>query len=260
MFSDDVHLLGFLRARKFNMDATFEIFENLYLAPKRFPLFFDDLESHRPKMEELAESGICYSLPERDEHGRRVVLLQASRLDTEKFTVPDFVRLFSFVIAVLLEEEETQIAGIVCVLDYNDLQLRQCLTPTEARIFLNYTKKCAPVRQKGNYFVNLPTFALFFWELIKMMFSEKLKSRQVMCKNFDELRASGFDMKLLPKELGGVKPEKEMIEEFRALAESRKEVLTKSLLTKIDYTKVDPEKLKQDVGDTVGSFRKLELD
>jgi CRAL/TRIO domain len=242
------------------MDATFDTFEQLYLAPKRFPIFFDNLKSQKEKINTLAETGVCYPLPDRDALGRRVILLQPARLNMDEYTVPDLVRLFGLVVAVVIEEEETQIAGIVCVMDYNELQLKQCFTPMEAREFLIYTKKCAPVRQKGNYFVNLPTYALFFWEMIKMMFSEKLKARQFLCKNFDDLKAQGFDTKLLPKELGGVKPEKEMMDIFRVLAEARREILEKTVFFEIDYSKVDPEKLKNDDRDAIGSFRKLEID
>jgi hypothetical protein len=104
-FLDDVHLLQFLRAKKFNMIDTMQTFERFYLARKRYPQFFTPDSPNFKRALEIFKTGYCYPLSGRDHEGCRVVVVQTKRLDMEKYSVFDGMRLSMFVLAVLMEEE-----------------------------------------------------------------------------------------------------------------------------------------------------------
>lgn len=109
---DDVHLLQFLRAKKFNVHEATQTFERFYLARKKYSQFFPENSPNFERAMNFLKTGYCFPLSERDENGCRIVLVQTKRLDTSMYNIFDGIRLSMFVMAVLLEEEETQIAGV----------------------------------------------------------------------------------------------------------------------------------------------------
>jgi len=242
------------------MDAAFETIERSYLCSHRYPKFFDFSEENVENVRKLFITGYCYPFAERDEQGRRIVLVQSKRLDINVHSVMDAIRVFIFVNAVLIEEEETQIAGIVYVFDYEGVSIKQLMNPMDLRDFMDFSKNCALVRQKGSYLLNVPSFAHFLMEIVKSLLSEKLKSRVCLVKTGEELK-DHITPSLLPKEFGGVLTESEMLLEFKKLHESKKELMNGIRQFKIDWNKVPEEKLWSNVErETVGSFRKLDID
>lgn len=255
---DDVFLLGFLRARKYSMDDAYHTFEQSWLAKKRYPLFFDVGDAEIEKAWKLFDTGCVVPLSERDALGRRIIFFRTKYISTDEYQTSDAMRVFAFIIMTLMEEEETQIAGIICVFDHEEITLKHIMTPMDVRDFMDFVKNCASVRQKANYVVNLPTFANVMIELFKAALSEKLKSRVFILKNNEEL-INVIDKAILPKEYGGIKTVEEMLNDFRKLRDSKKHLTEMCLKTPIPWEKVPVEKLKGDT-EAVGSFRKLEVD
>lgn len=242
------------------MDEAFQTLEKKYLAPKRYPQFFDAEAHNMGKMMKLFEAGACYPLIERDDEGRRIVLLQSIKWDTEIFSVHDAMRLLSYVNTVLLEEEETQIAGVVFVFDFAGANLKQIMSPMDARDFMDCMKKCQTGRLKGTYFMNLPSFANVLMELFMQLLSEKLRKRVVVLKSSDELK-NYINPSWLPQEYGGTKSEAEMRQAFIKFRDEKQEKLLQFFDYRVDWNKVPHDKIwsKEDE-EAIGSFRKLEVD
>ena len=74
------------------MDRVFNTFENYILAQKRYSKWFDWEDKDYDKMMELYQTGYVYPLAERDEEGRKLILLQTKCLDPERFTSADAIR------------------------------------------------------------------------------------------------------------------------------------------------------------------------
>lgn len=74
------------------MDLTFQSFENYNLAQKKYAKWFDIVEKDFDKMMDLYQTGYIYPLRDRDEEGRKVIFIQLSRLDPERFTSADAIR------------------------------------------------------------------------------------------------------------------------------------------------------------------------
>lgn len=124
-------LLRFLRERKFNVDEAFRLLEKSFLALARLPRFCDFTEDFG-MVEQMFAAGCCYPLMERDEQGRRIILIQNDRVDPDTFTAYNGMKLLSYVLNVLLEEEETQIAGCVFITNLSNVSIRHSLTVTPA--------------------------------------------------------------------------------------------------------------------------------
>lgn len=258
---DDVYLLQFLRVRKYSMDEAFQTIERAYLARKRYPQFFDFKVGTDEKVKQLFNTGYCYPLSERDKDGRRIILMQTRRLNTDIYSVYDAIRLFLYVATVLLEEEETQIAGLVFIFNHAGITLKHIMNPVDVRDFMEFVKNCSSGRIKSSYVANLPSFANFMMELFKTAMSEKLRKRLFILKNANDLK-NQIDKSLLPKDYGGTRTEAEMMQDFIMLRDSKEELIRKIFDFSIDWRKVPPEKLKSNNLDqnVVGSFRKLEID
>jgi hypothetical protein len=208
----------------------------------------------------LFDTGYCYPLSKRDSEGRRIILIQTGKMDPDLYTSYDATRLLCYVVTVLLEEEETQIAGIICVFDHSNVTLRHAMNPLDLKDFMDFAKKCTTCRQKGTYIMNLPSFANILMEIFKSTLSEKLKKRIFLLKGTDELK-NYIDPSLLPKQYGGTESEEEMMKEFLNLRERKFVNLRKFLEAKIDWDKVSLDKIWSNEDEAnVGSFRKLEID
>ena len=60
-------------------------------------------------------SGFLFVLPDRDVHGRRVIVNNASKIDLDRHTNSDVMRLFMAVYESLVRDEENQIRGFTYI-------------------------------------------------------------------------------------------------------------------------------------------------
>ena len=200
--------------------------EQFLIAIQTYPEWFENLSYDDVKLKELYDSGFIFPLSERDENGCRVVLIQASKLDTNKFTCCDILRIITFVVGILLEEHETQISGLVYILDHKDITMKyiSLFSLIDVKNYLNCIQNAFPGRQKKLFMVYLPSFAIMIVDFAKSLISKKLKSRVFAAHNTEEL-INNFVQKLLPKEYGGVVPASEMMESFRSTMKQHQDKL-----------------------------------
>ncbi|CRK93841.1 CLUMA_CG007368, isoform A [Clunio marinus] len=255
---DDVFLLQFLRTKKYTMDKVFNTFENCILAQKKYSKWFDFKDSDFDRMMELYQTGYIYPLAERDEDGRRIIFIQLRRLNPDYFTSADAIRLSAVLSASLLEEEETQIAGVATIIDHEGMTMKHTSLFSVADIvdFADCLKN-AVGRYKQLFLVNLPSFAVFLLDVARSTLSDKLKKRIVLPKNMDDLK-NYINPSMLPKEYGGDLPEAEHMEIFNQYFRSVRPNLEEIRARVIDWTKVPNFKTSE--SEAVGSFRKLEID
>lgn len=243
------------------MSDALQVFEKSWLTKKRYPHIYDQGVQGDIRAWKLFDSGFLVPLSGRDKEGRKVILMRTKLMDTDLYSTNDIVRLLSYINLILLEEEETQIAGIIFILDQSEISLKHVLTPVEVRDFMDILKNSGSVRQKGNYIVNLPSFANLMVELAKMALSEKLKKRVFVIKKTENL-VDHFDKNFLPKEYGGIKPAAQMITEFKDFRDQKRELFQEIMDSweAIPWRKVPEDKLRNRDAEAVGSFRKLEVD
>lgn len=257
---DENFLLIFLRLTKYNVDQACQRYEKFFILPKKFPNHHCGKVENIEKCLELYDSGYFYPLPERDEEGRKVLVLNVIRRDVDKFSVSDIIQCVSYVLTILLEEPENQIAGFSIILNHTDVQLKNMLTPTDLKIVFESMKSSITIRQKKLLLVHNSTVVSKILEFCSMIISDKIKERIVILKDISDLRQHVKPQSILPKEFGGDRDEAEMIAEFRKILIKKRDVYIKSITYEVDWTKVPKAKLEEDEFENIGSFRKLEID
>ena len=230
-----------------------------------FPNWFQKLDINDPALEEIIDSGYLFPLPDRDEHGRRIIFSCASRFNASKFSSAQMARTHAMVVESLLDEQESQVAGYLYITDEAGLTMNH--VSLWSLIDLKKMSKCiqvsSPMRHKESHFVHIPSFANKVIEFALGLTSEKLKKRMFLDKSIEDLK-SRVNPALLPKEYGGTIPMNEMIAIFKDnLRKHRAKTLALDEMC-IEITGAPTNWLGNDDADIegglMGSFRKLEVD
>lgn len=262
---DAPFLLRFLRTKKYSVPVACELLEKYLTVRQLFPNWFQQLDINDPALEEIIDSGYLFPLPQRDEHGRRIIFSCASRFDASKFTSAQMARTHAMMVESLLDEQESQVAGYCYITDEAGLTMNH--VSLWSLVDLRKMSKCiqvsSPMRHKETHFVNIPSFANKVIEFALSLTSEKLKKRMFLDKTIEELK-SRVDPALLPKEYGGTVPMNDMIAIFKEnLRRQRAKTLALDEMC-IEVTGSPTNWLGNDDADIegglMGSFRKLEVD
>lgn len=234
---DDTFLLQFLRIRKYNIENAFKSFENFFIFRQKYTKWLILSNDEMEKVWMLFDRGYAYPLTSRDDEGKKIILIQVRKFDTKIFNSCDAIRLLVLIVSTLMEEEETQITGISSISDYTDVSYRyfNLFSLRDIKEFAHCAKHATIGREKENYFVNLPTFASFLFDVGKRALNEKLRNRLISTKNMDELIGKHVDVSILPKEYGGNIPEKDMLNQFKESYNAHKKSLEKISLCEIDW-------------------------
>lgn len=263
--TDAPFLLRFLRTKKYSVQVACELLEKYMTVRQMFPNWFQNLDINDPALEAIIDSGYLFPLPERDEHGRRIIFSCASRFDATKFSSGQMARTHAMLVESVLDEEESQVAGYCYITDEGGLTMNHI--SLWSLVDLKKMSKCiqvsSPMRHKETHFINIPSFANKLIEFALSLTSEKLKKRMFLDKNVEELK-SRVNPALLPKEYGGSIPMDEMIAAFKVnLRKQRAKTLALDEMC-IEVTGTPTNWLSNDDADIeggiVGSFRKLEVD
>ena len=188
----------------------------------------------------LFDSGYAFPLKDRDDEGKRIIFVQARRFDTEEFTSADAIKLMGLIVMTLMEEEETQIAGISTISDFTDVGYNyfKLFSIKDIKDFADCAKNATLGREKENYFVNLPTFAAFLFEIGRKALNEKLRQRLITTRDMNHLKTY-IDPNMLPREHGGIVTEKEMMENFRKLFKVHEDEISEINHYEIDWDVIE---------------------
>lgn len=247
----------FLRTRKFSFDVTAKSFENHFLLRKKHPQWFDMEPSSVEIMKSLIRCGYVYILKDRDSLGEAVFCINAAKFDTEKFNSDISFHSTYMTASVAIEDEVTQIIGLTYILNYSNTTMSLfSLYPVADIVDWVKSTGALPGRFKKFIIIGLPAFTNTLLNLVKMTMTEKQRDRLLILDTYDEL-CQHIDPSILPETLGGTQSEAQIIDHFIERFDDNLDKLRASNDFEIDDAKVA---LKSDVNETVGSFRKLDID
>ena len=181
-FVEELGVLAFLRARKYVIPRSKELFERACLFVKQNPEICILDEEKYTKAMNLYDSGAITVMKERDSLGRRIILCTTRKFDTSKYTLDDTMRLFNLILCVLSFEEDTQKNGTIFINDLNGLSLSH-LKLFPYKMLANYSSymNISVVRIKEIYVVGMPSIAVQLFKAIRYVLDDKNRSRlQVM--------------------------------------------------------------------------------
>jgi len=175
--SDD-WLVRFLRPCKYYPKSACELIQRYYQFKVKHSEIYNDLMPSRE--ENVFKNNIISVFPNRDQLGRRVLLLELGTPWNHKQVNLDevFKGCVLFLEAAMLEPE-TQVHGAVVIFDMNGLSLQQVwqFTPAFARRIVEFLQEAVPLRLKALHVVNQPKIFNMVFAMFKPFLKEKLRNR-----------------------------------------------------------------------------------
>ncbi|XP_049764624.1 clavesin-2 [Schistocerca cancellata] len=261
--TDTPFLLRFLRTKKFSVPLAQDMLERYLTVRQLYPHWFRGLDVDDPDLSDILDSGYLIPLPERDEHGRQVLLSCAGRFDPYKYSSGHMARCHSLVVEALMDEPENQIRGYTYLNDESGLLMGHISlwSFTDIRSMLRCIQNSTPMRHKEMHFLHVPHYANKVFEFFTALMNEKLRSRVVFHPSIDDLKET-VNPKILPKEYGGFIPMADMIANFKTVLRRKRDVLKSLDDMEIDlnYKTSYITDLEDELSGVAGSFRKLEVD
>lgn len=115
-----------------------------------------------------------------DSKGRRVLIVNCGGPWDPKLISSDrMFRMFYLVHLAAQLELVTQIRGVVVIMDFDGLSMKQikALTPAFSARLLTFIQEAMPLRLKEVHIIKQPFLFKVVWQLFKPFIKEKLKSR-----------------------------------------------------------------------------------
>ncbi|TMW51818.1 hypothetical protein DOY81_003117 [Sarcophaga bullata] len=155
----------------------------------------------------IYDHNLVYLMPQRDQHGRRIILsLAGKQWDTKFVTVDELYSASTLITELAHMEPETQINGLVYIIDLSELTFTKALqfTPTKVIRVLDFIQGNIPGRVKGLHIVNQPRIFQPIFSAAKAFFTTKYGSRiQMHGTNYESLHQY-IAPECLPKRYGGL--------------------------------------------------------
>lgn len=176
---DDEILKIFLRPCKYYAKSAYELMKRIAEFKEKHKAILENL---LPEDEKVAftEHNVVNVLKGRDDKGRRVLLVNAgASWDPSKVSADQLFRLFYLIHEAAVLEPETQIKGVVVIMDYNGLGMKQvkALSPSFSMKLLSFIQDAMPLRLKEVHMVKEPFVFNLVWNIFKPFIRDKLKKR-----------------------------------------------------------------------------------
>jgi hypothetical protein len=232
------------------------------MTPKTYPQYFKNVDLAEPIFKELADAGVELVVPERNKDGSKILIYRAAAIDTERFNVTQCIRNGCAILQVLLCEEETQIAGLISIIDVSNLHLSilNFFSMSDFKNVVNLLANVLPCRLKGFYVVGLPGFLKQICELAVAFVPKKLRKRLHFMKSIDELK-DFINVEILPVEYGGQVQHETNVKYLMELFQKYRENVL--MLSKMDVNFGKHSKGNNQEGIQLGvegNFKNLEID
>ncbi|XP_002735743.1 alpha-tocopherol transfer protein-like [Saccoglossus kowalevskii] len=202
--TDAVFLLGFLRARKFDIDRSFKLLENWCRVRVEMKEVFSDYRPSTAK--ELIQDGVFFSLSTRDSEGRLISISRPGKWNPKNSTVWELMKVSVMAGDINMMDEETQINGVVLILDMGGIGMRH-ITQFGPRLAM----KVAPLMSSDTFpqrvgSINVLNESGFFdgmYAILKPFLKEKIRKRFFIHGDDLSKLHSKVSSSLLPGEYGG---------------------------------------------------------
>ncbi|XP_053998790.1 alpha-tocopherol transfer protein-like isoform X2 [Hylaeus anthracinus] len=201
---NEAWLIRFLRPCKYYPDSALKLVKNYYSFKVKHANVYDGLKPSREK--NIFDQNILTVLPTRDQHGRRILILElGKKWKHTKCTLDEVFKGCVLYLEAAILEPATQIAGAVVIFDMDGLSLQQTwqFTPQFAKRIVDWLQDAVPLRVKNIHIVNQPYIFNMVFTLFKPFLREKLKNRIIFHgKDYKSLHEY-LSPKCLPECYGG---------------------------------------------------------
>ncbi|XP_050361718.1 retinaldehyde-binding protein 1 isoform X1 [Nymphalis io] len=200
----DAWLIRFLRPCKFYPESAYDLIKRYYAFKVKHHKQYDGLTPS--KEQNIFNQNVLRVLPNRDQLGRRVLVLElGKKWNHNKCSLDEVFKGCVLFLEAAMLEPETQICGAVVIFDMDGLSMQQVwqFTPQFAKRIVDWLQESIPLRIKGLYIINQPYIFNMVFQLFKPLLKEKLRSRIVFMGSDRELLYKYISPKCLPDCYGG---------------------------------------------------------
>ncbi|XP_076647673.1 alpha-tocopherol transfer protein-like isoform X2 [Halictus rubicundus] len=171
-------MIRFLRPAKYYPESALKLIKSYYAFKVKHENVYKGLKPSKEK--NIFEHNILTVLPNRDQHGRRVLIIElGKKWKHNKCSLDEVYKGCVLYLEAAILEPSTQIAGAVVIFDMDGLTLQQTwqFNPPFAKRILDWLQEAVPLRVKNIHIVNQPYVFNMVFALFKPFLREKLKSR-----------------------------------------------------------------------------------
>lgn len=175
---NDNFLIRFLRPCKFYPESACELMKRYFAFKIKHEKIYKNLKPSNEK--NIFENNILTVLPNRDQEGRRVLLLElGKKWKPSKVNLDEVFKGCVLFLEAAMIEPKSQVCGCVVVFDMDSLTLQQVwqFTPPFAKRIVDWLQDSIPLRVKAIHIVNQPIIFNMVFALFKPFLREKLKNR-----------------------------------------------------------------------------------
>ncbi len=203
--------MRFLRTKKFSVPRACVTLEKYLTALRSYPEWYENLDCEDPVLDELLDMNYICPLKERDSLGRRILLARPHVLDPNRISSVDLFRLHLLVIEYLMNEEETQVSGIVAIADAEKLSWSHLKLYNLGFLKTTFSilQEATPLRVNEMNTINMPSYFRVIANFLLSFLNDKMKKR------FHFTSDHKVDLSIMPKEYGGEIPMSDMVKEFK---------------------------------------------
>ncbi|XP_067134222.1 alpha-tocopherol transfer protein-like [Centruroides vittatus] len=209
---DDIFLLSFLRARKFDRERALKLLKSYYSVRERYPDYFQD---HNPlAVKEALDMKIYGYLRQTDQEGRVIGIGKTRNWDPCKIHIKQLLKSTLMFYDMLLHEHVMQVNGYIVIFDSEGLTWRHViqLTPSVIHSIISIMLHSTPVRYKAIHIINVGKFVYLFMSAFMPFIPYKIKKRIHFHSSGMESLHKFIDPKYLPIEYGGELPSCDLAE------------------------------------------------
>ncbi|CAI9740231.1 clavesin-2-like isoform X2 [Octopus vulgaris] len=206
--TDDVFILRFLRARKFDVVEAFRLYGRYFEYRQENSNLFRKFQAAEPSIKEALFDGLPGVLPHYDHFGRKILVLYSANWDNTRYGLAAIYRAILLTLEKLIDDEETQINGFIIIVDWSQFTFKQStwLNPKILKLMIEGLQDCFPARFGGIHFINQPWYIEAIFKMIKPFLKEKNRDKIFMHGiNLTTLHQH-IHKEVLPAELGGLEP------------------------------------------------------
>lgn len=201
---NDAWLVRFLRPCKYYPESALKLIKNYYSFKVKHANVYDGLKPSSEK--NIFEQNILTVLPTRDQHGRRILIIElGKKWKHNKCSLDEVYKGCVLYLEAAMLEPTSQIAGTVVIFDMDGLTLQQTwqFTPPFAKRIVDWLQDAMPLRVKNIHIINQPYIFNMVFALFKPFLREKLKSRIIFHGTDRKSLHKYLSPKCLPQSYGG---------------------------------------------------------
>lgn len=203
--TDDIFLLGFLRAKKFERERSLKLIKNYYSIRKKYTNFFTNLNPL--SLEDPLNFKFLQFLPNPDQDGRPIIIARISNWDLSVSAL-DVARCFLLNFDFLLNFHRTQVNGIVIVINVKNTTWGHVIqfTPKFVISLIDTLYESNPIRYKEIHFVNMNGLFQMIMTVVLPFLPYKLRKRMHFHGSDMNSLHKFIHPNFLPADVGGELP------------------------------------------------------